>query len=181
MTEVALRSAPRVSERAGGCRFGVLLVFWIQINLGLNGHTRAQFIEVPLIGVQTDSDRQALDDFHVIARGVFGWKKTGPISGRGRHVLYLAFEWFAEGIDLCRNALADVHATELGLLEVGGGPNILRLHDDHKLLPRRDSAADFGGSPGSDAIDGRNDMAIAQVEERDVQLRFCGRRVGCAR
>jgi hypothetical protein len=66
----------------------------IQVNGCLDRHTRAQPVQVPLVGVEADAHGQALHNFYIIASCVLGRKETGPIACRGRHVLDFPIEGF---------------------------------------------------------------------------------------
>ena len=80
----------------------------------------------------------------------------------------------AAGVDPDVGALADPHQGELGLLEVGGDPEVVR-HDRHQLLARRDVAAGRDVEVGDMAVDRRDDARVAQRDVALLGLRLAGR------
>ena len=66
-------------------------------------------------------------------------------------------------------------------MKIGRSPYVFRLHDHDKLLAHRNSASDLGTALGCDPVDWRKNVAVAQIQERRVQLRFGDRGIRCAR
>jgi hypothetical protein len=107
----------------------------IQVNLGLDGHAGAQLIQIPLIRVEAYAHRQPLYDLDIVSSRILGREQAGSISSRGWHILDLAIKRLVEGIHLDGDVLANVHLSELSLLEVRGRPNIVNLDHHDELLP----------------------------------------------
>jgi hypothetical protein len=69
----------------------------------------------------------------------------------------------------------------LCLLKVRGRPNIVNLNYHDELLTLRNSAPDFRAALTRDPVDRGHDVAVAQVEQSRIQLRFRRIYVGSAR
>ena len=150
------------------------------MNLGLYGHAGTQLIQVALIRVEAYSHRQSLYDLDIVPSRILGRKQAGSISSRGWHILDLAIKRLVEGIHFNGYTLANVHLSELCLLEVRGRPDIVNLNHHDELLPLRNSAPDFRTALARDPVDRGHDVAVAQVEQSRIQLRFRRVHVGFA-
>ena len=73
------------------------------------------------------------------------------------------------GVDAHRHRLAGAHGVELGLLEVGGDPDVVG-HEHGQVRPRLDELADAGGEVDDAAgLGGANDR-VGEIELRLVSL-----------
>ncbi len=59
----------------------------------------------------------------------------------------------------------------LGLAEVGGDPQFAGLRERHELLARLHTVTDVDRFPADDAVSGRDDLRVAEVQLRLVELR----------
>jgi hypothetical protein len=78
------------------------------VNLGLDGYSRAELIQIALIRVEAYPHRQALYNLDIVSSCILGREQAGSISSRGRNILYLAIKRLIERIRLDGYALADV-------------------------------------------------------------------------
>src|SRR6202023_1296364 len=95
--------------------------------LGGDGHSRTQGeVAVFLLYVgEVDADGNALDDFDVVAGGVFGREERELGAGGSANLGDLAVELAAaESVDLEGDLLAGTHFGELGFLEVRRDPEV---------------------------------------------------------
>src|SRR5260370_1848952 len=72
---------------------------------------------------ESNANRDALDDFHVVAGGVLGREKAELGACGPADLLDLTGELAAaQGVDLDGDLLTGMHVLDLGLLEVGRAP-----------------------------------------------------------
>ena len=114
--------------------------------------------------VEQDSNRQPLDDFHVVAGCVLRRQQAEAIAARAGHMLDVATIIPAERIDVNRHRLAAVHAGELRLLEIGRYPDVIRLGYEHQRLSGLDTRAELHRALADNAIGRRVNLRVAEIQ-----------------
>ena len=64
------------------------------------------------------------------------------------------------------DGLLELHVAELGLLEVGGDPDIVEGDQGHERLTNGDVLADFNAFGGDDAGDGGTELGVIEIQLR---------------
>src|SRR2546423_1141731 len=98
-------------------------------DFGFDRHSDAQAMAVILTRLETDSDRQALYYFHVIAGGVFRRHQAVLLATRSANSLDVALVGVTESVNIDRRALAWPHAANLRLLKIRGDPDIVERNN----------------------------------------------------
>src|SRR5277367_2463277 len=101
-----------------------------------DGHAGMQTIQAGLVPSQTNSHRQTLHHFHVVAGGVFRWKHAVDGACRSGHALDETVEFPIQSVDAYADRLAGMHVLELRLFEIGGHPHVVCLTDGEQFLAR---------------------------------------------
>ena len=143
------------------------------LDLGGDGHAGTQgVVAVFLLQVgEVDADGDALDDLDVVAGGVLGREERELGAGGSADLGDLAVELAAaEGVDLRCDVLAGTHLGELGLLEVGGDPEVGERDDGEEVLADAEVRADLHVLFVDDAGGGGGDVGVAEVEQRLIDL-----------
>src|SRR5258708_7774766 len=117
----------------------------LDVDLWVHRHPWTEPVVAVLAGVEIDANGNALDDFYVIARRVLWWQdaEPGPAGSADRDDLPRVCPPI--GIDGHPDALAWFHVTELGFLEVGRDPDVVKRHHRHQLLAGGDVLTKFHG------------------------------------
>ena len=122
--------------------------------LGVNRHAWAQEMIFIFSGIEHDLDRDALHDFHIISRSIFGRQKTEAGAAGAGDAIDFAVISFAIGINFNGDGLADFHLAELGFFEVGGDPDIIERNDLHQFLTRGHVLSDLNGATADASVTG---------------------------
>src|SRR5216683_4621785 len=103
---------------------------------GHAGPERERIAEV--LGVQPDLHRNPLHDLDPVAGGVLGGQQREARAGARAEGVHGAVEDLArKGVDLDLGGHARLHARELGLLEVGEHPDLVRSEEHTSELQSR--------------------------------------------
>src|SRR5271163_5136532 len=98
-------------------------------DFGFDGHAEAQVVIAVLSLIENDFYGDALDDFHVIAGGVFGRQQAGARAAGAGDAVHVAAVGAAVGVHLDFRGLALAHRFQLRFFVVGGDPNIGERND----------------------------------------------------
>ena len=140
--------------------------------------------------VEDDLDRDALDDFDVVAGRVLRRQQAVARAARARDVEHAAVVGAAVGVDGDRDGLPGTHVLQLRFLEVGGHPDVAAVerNDGQQLLAGRDVLSRLHGSAADESGHRRDDGGVLQVQLRLLQLRraalglrLCGARARALR
>src|SRR5712671_4798528 len=88
-----------------------------------------------LVFIKADADRNALHHFYVIASGVFRRQQTEPGPGCAAYRFNSATKFAAISVNLDLGWLSHFHVTKLCLFKVGGGPDVIQVHNGKQWLP----------------------------------------------
>src|SRR5690606_11946464 len=120
------------------------------VDVDVHAQAQAQRMLGQLLRVQLDPHRHALHDLDPVARGVLRRQQRERAAGtqaeRGDLALVADAAAVQVGLDLDR--LADAHARQLGLLEVGLHPHLLQRHHGHQGGARLHALAQLHLAPG---------------------------------
>src|ERR1700685_1577360 len=92
--------------------------------------------------LENDLHRDSLDDFDVVAGGVFRRQQTEGWAGGPGDAVDVAVQNSTAGVDMNPGFLTNAHVPQLGFLEVGSDPDIIKRHNGEQLLPGLDIQAD---------------------------------------
>src|SRR5271154_6346316 len=121
---------------------------------------------VILAGIEIDAHRDALDDFHEIAGGIFRRQQAEARSAGSADVYDAARVLLSIGVDAEFDPLARVHTAELRFLEIRGNPDVVQWDHRHQLLSGRHVFPELHGLLADDPGHRRDNSAIAEVELR---------------
>src|SRR5271163_1033227 len=130
-----------------------------------DGHAEAQVVIAVLPFIENDLHRDALDDFHVIAGGVFGRQQAGARAAGAGDAIHVAAVGTAIGVHFYFGGLVFAHVFQLRFFVVGGDPDFVEGHDGEKLLAGLDVHAYFGIF-ADHAIYRRDDFRVLKIELR---------------
>src|SRR5215208_3400818 len=132
---------------------------------GNNRHAGPQQMRRVLTGIETDADRNALHDLHVVARRVVGWQQAESRARCRGQTLNLSIErLITVGISTNRDGLARTDMLDLRLLEVRGDPYALERNQRHHRLPGLNLLTDFHGLLADGAFRWRLDCRVIEIQ-----------------
>src|SRR5580698_7256385 len=131
-----------------------------------------------LIGIEPDSHRNTLYNFHIIAGGIFRRKKAKPGAGCSTDRFNSAAKIFSISIHLDGGFLSHLHAAELRLFKVDGGPDVIQVHDGKQWLTRLHSLSWLNAAFAQHASYRSNNLCVLKIQlslgqRGDRSLDFC--------
>jgi len=170
---------------------------FIEIHVWNDRSADEQRLLVWVVSLKLDPHRQPLDDFDEVARRILRREQRKCRTGPHCEAADSAFEHLSVAIhvDVEIGGLTDAQIAQLRLLEVGVDPDIAERADRHQALPDLDIIARIDIPARDDAVDFRNNIAVAKVEfsQREVALgglelglglldgrRLCSQAIECA-
>ena len=106
----------------------------MEVNIGHDVHAGPKLTIAIFSRIENDFYRNPLNNFHVIASGVFRWKQTEEWARCSRNAVHVSFQSPASGIDVNFRFLTHTHVLKLRLFEIGGDPHFVERHDREQLL-----------------------------------------------
>src|SRR5579875_255671 len=149
-------------------------------DLGFDAHAGCEAVEIALTGAETDAHGEALNDFDVVAGGVFGWQQGVDRARAAGEGLDPAFEVFLERVDVDGDGLAGAHVGDFGFLEVCGHPDVVGLGKGEEFLAGGDLVGELHLFVADDAVFRRVDAGVLEIELGLVGLGLRGLRLGLA-
>ena len=121
---------------------------------------------------QIDPHRQPLHDFHEIARRILRRQQRQRRAGAHREAGDAALELLlaAVHVHLQIHALADAQIAKLRFLEIRIDPDVAQRADRHQALADLHVVAGIHVAARDDAVDLRDDRAVAQIELRLIEI-----------
>src|SRR5271167_3207102 len=132
-------------------------------------HPRTKHRDVWRNRIENDFYRDALHHFHVIARGVFRRQKAQDRSGGTGNGIEVARKRFAVGVHFDVRLLTGLHVLELRFFEIRGHPDIVQGNNHQESLARLHDLARLDRLVRGHSVDGRDDVAVAEIELRGVE------------
>ena len=119
-----------------------------------------------VVSLELDADRQPLHHLDEVAGGVLRRQQRQRRSGPHREAGNAALEHVSAAVhvDIEIDRLADTQVAQLRLLEIGIDPDLVERADRHEILADLDIIARIDVSARDDAVDLRDDVAIAKIE-----------------
>src|SRR6185312_1449647 len=152
------RSAAAFSDAGASCA-------GISTNLdrGLDRHARAQQMLWVLSLIETNANRETLDNLYVISAGVLRRKQTEQRSRGSRKILDGASIVAIVRVDVYTNRLPYPHPLHLSLFKVGGYPDIVQRHDHEQALSGLYAMPEFYSFSSNDTGYRAIDFRIAEI------------------
>src|SRR5262245_52742685 len=100
----------------------------------LNGHARPQLMSGVLPFIKTDTHRNALPNFYVVAVCILGRQQAKARARSGANGFHGATVFVPVSINFDPGFLPDSHASQLRFLEVGSCPDVVKVHDGEQRL-----------------------------------------------
>jgi hypothetical protein len=168
----AERSVRNGLSAPGTCVFtGCSSVSATRVDLGHDGQARTQQAKRPVLRVEQDTHRHALDDLGEVAGRIFD-RQDAELRSRGRcETGQMAVEDLATqdvGADLHRRPFA--HARQLVFLEIGIDPQAARRDDGQQLSAGSGVRAQPGATVADHAVDRRPHLRITNEQSRGIAL-----------
>src|SRR5712671_1633006 len=117
-----------------------------------------------LIFIKTDADWDALHHFYVVAGSVLGGQQTEPGPGCATNRFNLAIKFPAVSVNFDLGRLSHLHSAELGFFEVGGGPDVIQVHDGKQRLARLHGLSRLDAAFAENAGYRRNNSCVLEIE-----------------
>src|SRR6266852_719300 len=102
--------------------------------LWLDGHPRAQSIDLRLARLEPDTNRQSLHHLDVVACGILRRQQTVAGTGSPPEAFHHSAVVASDRIDVHARALADAQVLDLCFAEICGDPDLVGLGEREQLL-----------------------------------------------
>ena len=135
---------------------------------------------VRVVSFELDPDRQPLHHLDEVARGILRRQQRQRRSGPHRKAGDPALEHVpaAVHVDIEIDRLADAQVAQLRLLEIGIDPDLAERADRHQALADLNVIARIDVAARDDAVDLRDDVAIAKIQFGLGEIAFGGFELG---
>ena len=142
------------------------------MDVGSNRRADKQRALVWIIVLEVDANRQSLNHLDKVAGCVLRRQQRQSRSGTLGKAGNAPLEHMAVAIhvDIEIDRLADAQVAELRFLEVGVNPDFVQRADRHESLANLDVVARIDVAPRNDAIDLREDVAVAEIKLGLVEI-----------
>src|SRR6184192_1419410 len=127
-------------------------------DLRFNRHSRTEIVRFRLSGIKGDLHRDTLHHLDIVTGRVLWRKQAGDRATCAGNTLQMTFVFLAGGVHVNGHRLVDAHLPQLGFLEVGGHPYVIKVDDPHQFLPGLHVLAYLNRSVGNNSIHRRNDL-----------------------
>jgi hypothetical protein len=147
-------------------------------------HARSKLTITIFSRLKNDLYRNSLNNFYVIAGGIFGRKQTESRARRSRDAVHVAFEFSATRIHMDFCPLPNLHVPKLRLFKIRGYPDFIERHNGEELLPGLNVHADYDCLIYFAAHRSHNlcvlKVELCLLEQRSLLLYIGGRRTSAS-
>src|SRR5580692_7883426 len=135
------------------------------VYVGHDIHARPKLVILIFSRFEDNFDRNALDDFYIIAGGIFRRKQAEERPGGAGNAVHVSLESPAARIDVNIGFLPDFHVPQFRLFEIGGDPDIVQWDHGEQLLPWLNVQANDNRF-GHFAADRSDNLGVLQIQLR---------------